>query len=136
MVRVGDWIEMPQLGGDGDVIDIALHTVKVQNWDKTITTIPTYLLINESFRNWRGMSEAGGRRIMRALLLDQGSVRFLSAAEREELRRIALIAGYLATKPAEVAARNKKLLPESKVPCHSRRHPPIDQFQPHILIIL
>src|SRR3546814_7332819 len=68
MVRVGDWIEMPQLGADGDVIDIALHTVKVQNWAKTITTIPTYRLINESFRHWRGMSEAGGRRLMSALL--------------------------------------------------------------------
>src|SRR3546814_6004049 len=108
MVRVGDWIEMPQLGGDGDVIDIALHTVKVQNWDKTITTIPTYRLINESFRNWRGMSEAGGRRIMRALLLDQGSVRFLSDAEREDLRRIALIDGYLETKQAELEAWNKR----------------------------
>src|SRR5690606_9118793 len=69
MLRVGDWIEMPQMGADGDVIDIALHTVKVQNWDKTITTIPTHRLIAESFRNWRGMSESGGRRIKRAIFL-------------------------------------------------------------------
>ena len=78
MVRVGDWIEMPQLNADGGVIDIALHTVKVQNWDKTITTIPTKRLISDSFRNWRGMSESGGRRIKRSLYLDQTSVRFLT----------------------------------------------------------
>ncbi len=77
MLRVGDWIKMPELNADGDVIDIALHTVKVQNWDKTITTIPTWKLINESFKNWRGVEESGGRRIKRALLIDQTSVRFL-----------------------------------------------------------
>src|SRR3546814_8049335 len=74
MLRVGDWIEMPSQGADGDVIDISLHTVKVQNWDKTISTIPTHRMISESFRNWRGMTESGGRRIKRALLLDQTSV--------------------------------------------------------------
>lgn len=121
MVRVGDWIEMPQLGADGDVIDIALHTVKVQNWDKTITTIPTYRLINESFRNWRGMSDAGGRRIMRALLLDQGSVRFLSDEERDDLRRIALIDGYLDKKRSELEVWNRSLLAEGKDPVNSRR---------------
>src|SRR3546814_9031889 len=87
MVRVGDWIEMPQYNADGDVIDIALHTIKVQNWDKTITTVPTHKLIAESFRNGRGMQESGGRRIKRALMIDQNSVRFLSAdeiAERSE----------------------------------------------------
>ena len=67
MLRVGDWIEMPSVGADGDVIDIALHTVKVQNWDKTVTTIPTHRLIQESYKNWRGMAESGGRRIKRAL---------------------------------------------------------------------
>jgi miniconductance mechanosensitive channel len=77
MLRVGDWIEMPSMDADGDVIDIALHTVKVQNFDKTITTIPTHKLIADSFRNWRGMSDSGGRRIKRALVLDQNSVRFL-----------------------------------------------------------
>ena len=81
MVRVGDWIEMPQLNADGDVVDIALHTVKVQNCDKTITTVPTHRLISESFKNWRGMREAGGRRIKRALMIDQTSIRFLGAAE-------------------------------------------------------
>ncbi|PKM16957.1 MAG: mechanosensitive ion channel protein MscS [Gammaproteobacteria bacterium HGW-Gammaproteobacteria-2] len=132
MVRVGDWIEMPQLGADGDVIDIALHTVKVQNWDKTITTIPTYRLINESFRNWRGMSDAGGRRIMRALLLDQSSVRFLSDEEREDLRRIALIDGYLEKKRGELEAWNKKLLAEGKDPVNSRRVTNIGTFRAYV----
>jgi len=83
MVRVGDWIEMPQCNADGDVIDVALHTVKVQNWDKTLTTIPTHRLIVDSFKNWRGMGESGGRRIKRDLRIDINSVRFLTADEIE-----------------------------------------------------
>jgi miniconductance mechanosensitive channel len=85
MIRVGDWISMPQADTDGDVIDVALHTVKVQNWDKTISTIPTHKLIAETFRNWRGMQESGGRRVKRAIRLDLDSVRFLDAAEIERL---------------------------------------------------
>jgi len=95
MVRVGDWISMPQFGADGDVVDIALHTVKVQNWDKTITTIPTYKMVEESFKNWRGMSEAGGRRIKRDVHIDLNSVRFLTDAEAERLGRLELLADYL-----------------------------------------
>ena len=83
MIRVGDWIEMPQLNADGDVIDIALHTVKIQNWDKTITTIPTKRFISDSFKNWRGMQESGGRRIKRSLFIDQTSIHFLSKEELE-----------------------------------------------------
>src|SRR5690606_13466288 len=98
MLRVGDWIEMPQLNADGDVIDMSLHTVKVQHWDKTITTIPTWRLINESYKNGRGMVDSGGRRIKRAIHLDQSSVRFLGDAERDRLRRIALIDPYLERK--------------------------------------
>ena len=75
MVRVGDWIEMPQFGADGDVVDVQLHTVKVQNWDKTITTIPTHRLITDSFKNWRGMSQSGGRRIKRSIFIDVSSIR-------------------------------------------------------------
>lgn len=107
MVRVGDWIEMPQLNADGDVIDIALHTVKVQNWDRTITTIPTKRLISDSFRNWRGMQESGGRRIKRSLYLDQQSVRFLEEAELDRLSRVALLTDYLAAKRAEIDAWNR-----------------------------
>ncbi len=110
MLHVGDWIEMPALNADGDVIDISLHTVKVRNWDKTITTIPTWRLINESFKNWRGMTESGGRRIKRALYLDQSSVRFLSDAERDRLARFTLLVPYLETKRTEIAEYNKTLL--------------------------
>ncbi|RIA36625.1 miniconductance mechanosensitive channel [Hephaestia caeni] len=102
MVRVGDWIEMPQYNADGDVIDIALHTIKVQNWDKTITTVPTHKLIAESFRNWRGMHESGGRRIKRSLMIDQNSVRFLSADEIAEARRFTLLHAYLDERGREI----------------------------------
>jgi miniconductance mechanosensitive channel len=95
MVRVGDWIEMPQYGADGDVIDVALHTVKVQNWDKTITTIPTHKLIADSFKNWRFMTLSGGRRIKRAVHVDLASVRFLGDAETERFAGSALLGEYL-----------------------------------------
>ena len=108
MVRVGDWIEMPQLNADGDVIDIALHTVKIQNFDKTITTIPTHRLISESFRNWRGMSESGGRRIMRSLVIDQGSVRFLDEQDMESLARFSLLKGYLQAKQQDIGRWNQQ----------------------------
>jgi len=107
MVRVGDWIEMPQFGADGDVIDVALHTVKVQNWDKTITTIPTHRLISDSFKNWRYMSLSGGRRIKRALSVDMTTVRFLDAEETGRLARVPLLADYLEEKLAEIAAYNR-----------------------------
>ena len=98
MLRVGDWIEMPQVGADGDVIDIALNTVKVQNGDKTITTIPTWRLVSESFKNWRGMRDSGGRRIKRQIIIDAGSIRFLSDTEIAELGKITLLSDYLREK--------------------------------------
>ncbi|ODS63606.1 MAG: mechanosensitive ion channel protein MscS [Arenimonas sp. SCN 70-307] len=119
MVRVGDWIEMPKYGADGDVIDVALHTVKVQNWDRTITTIPTHALIADSFRNWRGMSESGGRRIKRALPIDQGTVRYLTNEEREGLSRFVLLQPYLEKKAAELAAWNATQ--EGRAPVNLRR---------------
>ncbi|MCM1129082.1 MAG: mechanosensitive ion channel family protein [Alistipes senegalensis] len=91
MLRVGDWIEAPQLHADGVVIDIALHTVKVQNWDRTITTLPTRRLISDAFKNWRGMQESGGRRIRRALYIDQGTIRFLTEAEKACLQDFDLL---------------------------------------------
>ena len=78
MIRVGDWVSMPKYGADGDVIKITLNTVKVQNWDKTISTIPTYSFVSDSFKNWRGMSEAGGRRIKRSIVLKSGSIKFVT----------------------------------------------------------
>lgn len=95
MLRLGDWIEMPQVGADGDVVDIALHTVKVQNWDKTITTIPTWRLMSESYRNWRGMSESGGRRIKRTLRIDASSVRFLDDGDMTYLSNFEVLRPYL-----------------------------------------
>ncbi|WP_082780757.1 mechanosensitive ion channel family protein [Cephaloticoccus primus] len=108
MVRMGDWIEMPKAGADGDVIDVSLTTVKVQNWDKTITTIPSYDLISGSFKNWRGMFESGGRRIKRALYIDMHSVRFADEAMIEQWRRIDLLKGYLDEKQAEIDRDNSQ----------------------------
>lgn len=132
MLRVGDWIEMPQVNADGDVIDIALHTVKVQNWDKTITTIPTWRLISESYRNWRGMQESGGRRIKRSLLIDQTSARFLTDAERERMRRFLLIDDYLADKSAEMADWNAKLVEAGRDPVNMRRSTNIGAFRAYV----
>lgn len=109
IVRVGDWVEMPALNADGDVIDIALHAVKVQNFDKTITTIPTKRFITDSFKNWRGMQEAGGRRIKRCLSLDQSSVRFLSVDDVQQLQRLDLLHDYLTHKDGELQQYNAAL---------------------------
>ncbi|CAI08433.1 mechanosensitive ion channel family protein [Aromatoleum aromaticum] len=132
MLRVGDWIEMPQFNADGDVIDIALHTVKVQNWDKTITTIPTKRLISDSFRNWRGMRESGGRRIKRSLYLDQQSVRFLTDEERRRLDRFALLDGYLPAKEAELDAWNRALKGGSRDVVNRRRVTNIGTFRAYV----
>ena len=119
MIRIGDWVSVPQAGSDGEVIDIALHTVKVQNWDKTISTIPTNKFITESFKNWRGMSESGGRRIKRSLRLDMNSVRFLTEDEIGELSRRELLQDYMRESVAaitryneEKAAGNPGVIPE------------------------
>jgi len=109
LVRIGDWIEVPQFGADGDVIDVQLHTVKVQNWDKTITTVPTHRLVSDSFKNWRGMSQSGGRRIKRSILLDATSIRFLSATEVERFRKFALLEAYIAGKQKELEEYNEAL---------------------------
>ena len=132
MLRVGDWIEMPQLNADGFAIDISLHTVKVQNWDKTITTIPTWRLISESYKNWRGMFESGGRRIKRAMYLDQTSVRFLSPEERQRLHRFALIDSYLDRKQAELEEFNAKLIAEGKDPVNTRRVTNVGTFRAYV----
>ena len=102
MVRKGDWVEMPKYGADGDVIDVALTTIKIQNWDKTITTIPAHALVSDAFKNWRGMSESGGRRIKRSIYLDLSSVRFLKESEVLELERIELLKNYLSGKRSEI----------------------------------
>lgn len=132
MIRVGDWIEMPQLNANGDVIDLALHTVKIQNFDKTITTIPTWRLINESFVNWRGMQESGGRRIMRSLLLDQSSIRFLTPEERSGLKRFALLDLYLDGKTRELEDWNESFVRAGRDPVNTRRLTNVGTFRAYM----
>jgi miniconductance mechanosensitive channel len=136
MVRIGDWIEMPQLNADGDVIDIALHTVKVQNWDKTITTLPTRRLISEPFKNWRGMQESGGRRIKRALYIDQNSIHFLTAEEKAHLQRFRLLRNYMAEKEQEISAWNAELVQQGEEPMNMRRPTNIGTFRAYVQIYL
>jgi len=121
MLRVGDWIEMPGQKADGDVIDIALHTVKVQNWDKTVTTIPTSKLIQDSFKNWRFMPEAGGRRIKRSLAIDMATVRFLTDEEIDRFSRFAPLSDYMKGKVDELAGHNEKHSPGPELKGDPRR---------------
>jgi miniconductance mechanosensitive channel len=131
-VRIGDWIEMPSQNADGDVIDIALHTVTVQNFDKTITTIPTKKLVTESFKNWRGMQESGGRRIKRAILLDQHSVRFLDDALRPRIYQFALLEDYLASKREELGSWNAQLAQVHPEPVNARRLTNLGTFRAYV----
>jgi miniconductance mechanosensitive channel len=121
MIRVGDWIEMPEVGADGDVMEVALHTVKVQNWDKTITTIPTHRLISDSFKNWRGMTESGGRRIKRSVSVDLQSVRFLNAEEIARFGEWSLLSEYIAGKRGELSAANSSTELDPDLPADLRR---------------
>ena len=136
MVRVGDWIEMPDSNADGDVIEVALHTVKVQNWDKTITTIPTHKLISESFRNWRGMSESGGRRIKRSLLLDQNSIRFLTDDETAKFKRFALLKDYITEKQQELSTEKSGLNSDEASAVNLRRLTNVGTFRAYIVSYL
>lgn len=137
MIRVGDWIEMPAVGADGDVIDISLHTIKVQNWDKTVSAIPMKRFLSDSFRNWRGMREAGGRRIKRALYLDQTSVRFLQPEDIERLQRLQLLDAYLDEKQAELVQWNQAQGEWArKDPANTRRMTNLGTFRAYALAYL
>jgi miniconductance mechanosensitive channel len=129
MVRVGDWIEMPQFGADGDVVDVQLHTVKVQNWDKTITTIPTHRLITDSFKNWRGMSQSGARRIKRAIFVDVSTIRMQTQDEVDHFTRFALLKDYIKTKEQELADYNAGLVTEVDADVNKRRLTNIGTFR-------
>ncbi len=129
MVRVGDWIEMPQFGADGDVIDVQLHTVKIQNWDKTITTIPTHRLITDSFKNWRGMSQVGARRIKRAIQIDVSSIRFQTQDEVDHFKRFALLKDYIEDKVKELADYNAGLTTEVEADVNRRRMTNLGTFR-------
>ncbi|HBK3065963.1 TPA: mechanosensitive ion channel family protein [Citrobacter freundii] len=114
MLKLGDWLEMPKYGVDGAVIDIGLTTVKVRNWDNTITTIPTWSLVSDSFKNWSGMSASGGRRIKRSISIDATSIHFLDEDERQRLHKAHLLKPYLTTRHQEIDAWNQQLdAPES-----------------------
>jgi len=132
ILRVGDWVEMPSLNADGDVIDIALHAVKIQNWDKTISTIPTRRFVTDSFKNWRGMSESGGRRIKRCLYLDQTSVRFLDDKQVQRLHRLRLLGDYLSHKQSELHEWNEKLEQYAEVPANLRRLTNLGTFRAYV----
>ncbi len=133
MVHIGDWIEMPKHDADGDVIDITLHTVKVKNWDKTITTIPSYALINESFKNWRGMRETGGRRIKRSVYIDMNSIKFCTEEMLDKFEKIYHIADYVKYKRKEIEAYNKELNMDSSIKVNGRRLTNIGTLRRYIL---
>lgn len=132
MVRVGDWIEVPKFNADGDVIDINLHTVLVQNWDKTISSIPAYALISDGFKNWRGMTESGGRRIKRAIYLDMNSIHFCSPELLDNLNEITLLKKYLASKTTEIAKDNQQRQNTSHVPANRRQQTNIGIFRAYV----
>lgn len=133
MVMVGDWIEMPGRGADGDVIDVSLTTVKVQNWDKTITTIPTYALISDSFKNWRGMSDSGGRRIKRALRIDMRTIQFADEQLLERFKRIRLLRPYLEAKLEEIQKHNSDVGDDLAELINGRRLTNVGTFRAYCL---
>jgi miniconductance mechanosensitive channel len=136
MLRVGDWIEMPQVGADGDVVDITLHTVKVQNFDKTIVSIPTWRLMSESFKNWRGMQQSGGRRIKRSLFIDASGVRFVSDEEEQKLTQVRLLTDYMGRKKAELKAWNQAQGNVAEMSANRRRITNIGTFRAYALAYL
>lgn len=132
MLAVGDWLEMPKYGADGEVTDINLTTVKVRNWDKTITTIPTYALIADSFKNWRGMAEAGGRRIKRAINIDATSVHFLSEEDVMRLRKAKLLTDYIEQKAKEITDYNTQHQVDTSCPVNGRRLTNLGTFRAYL----
>lgn len=131
LIQMGDWIEMPQFNADGDVIDIALHAVRVQNWDKTITVIPTHKFLEHSFKNWRGMQESGGRRIKRSLYFDMSTVRFLDLEEIDKFSHFLLLADYIAHKKDELKKHNESVGPDVVV--NTRRMTNIGTFRAYLV---
>ncbi len=132
MVRIGDWIEMPKFGADGDVVDISIHTVKVQNWDKTITSIPTYAMVSDSFKNWRGMAESGGRRIKRSIFIDMNSITFCTDEMLDRFSRYELIKEYLEEKKSEIEAYNQGKDTDTAVLVNGRRQTNVGVFRAYI----
>ncbi len=136
MLKNGDWIEMPKYGADGDVLEITLTTVKIRNWDNTITTIPTYALINDAFKNWRGMHESQGRRIKRAILIDMHSIRFCTPDMLKRYASIGPIADYIATKQQEIENHNAALGEQAREAANTRRLTNIGTFRAYAAFYL
>ena len=132
MVRIGDWIEMSKYGADGTVIDITITTVKVQNWDKTITTIPTYALISDSFKNWRGMEESGGRRIKRSIMIDMSSVTFCTDEMLERFTKFEHVADYVTNKEEEIEQYNAEHDIDDSVLLNGRRQTNLGVFRAYL----
>ena len=129
MVNVGDWISMPDYNADGDVIDISLNTVKVQNWDKTIATIPTYALVSDAFNNWKGMEDSGGRRIKRSLNIDMKSVGFLDDEQIEKFRKYHVLKDYIQEKEKEITEYNNSLNLEEDTVTNGRKMTNLGTFR-------
>jgi len=136
MVSHGDWIEMPKYGADGDVLEVALTTVKVQNWDKTVTTIPTYALISESFKNWRGMQLSGGRRIKRSVYIDINTIKFCTEEMIERFSKIRYIAEYMVKKKKELAEYNAAHQLDDSVPTNKRQLTNVGTFRAYVISYL
>lgn len=136
MVQIGDWIAMPKYGADGDVIDITLTTVKVRNWDKTISTIPAYSLISDSFKNWRGMSESGGRRIKRSINIDMSSIHFCDETMLTKFRKIQYITEYINEKKNEIDKHNKSANVDDSQLINGRRLTNIGTFRAYVIAYL
>ncbi len=132
MVANGDWIEMPKYGANGDIVEIALTTVKVQNWDKTITTIPTYALITESFKNWRGMSDSGGRRIKRSINIDMNTIQFCTDEMLDRFSKIQYISSYIEKTKIEMQDKNKQEHVDNSSLVNGRRMTNIGTFRAYV----
>lgn len=133
IIRVGDWVEIPSLGVDGDVTDMALHTITVRNFDKTLSYVPTSRFISDPVKNWRGMKEMGARRIKRTILIDTSSIRFLSAEDMQHLQKINLLRDYIADKQQQLKAHNTQLDPTNNSPWNSRKLTNIGTLRAYIL---
>lgn len=136
MVRIGDWITMEKFGADGNVIEITLATVKIQNFDKTITTIPTYALLSDSFMNWRGMTDSGGRRIKRSLFIKQTAIKFLKKEEIENLKKIGLLSDYLENQTKKIDTYNDQKNIDKALAINGRNLSNIGVFRKYIQLYL
>jgi len=136
MLRIGDWIEMPKYNADGTVIDIAITTVKVQNWDKTITTIPTYFLVSDSYKNWRGMQESGARRIRRHILIDLNSIKFCTSEMLERFSKYAYVTEYISSTESELNTYNKEKKVDPGVMINGHRQTNIGVFRAYLTAYL